>query len=133
MGAGLSVVGAVAAMFLVANDVLVYEAATSSDPGAIALVNDYQHNVLFGLMLGLYVVGQLTGCVLLAVALWRRRVVPRWAAIAVGAYPIVGLVYFPAGAALAVAGFGACARTLRRSAVESTPTDASTALMSAPT
>ena len=65
-------------------------------------------------MLVLYVAGQAVGCVLLAIALWRRRAVPRWAAAAVGAFPIIGLAFFPAGAALAVAGFAACALTLRR-------------------
>ena len=58
------------------------------------------------------------GFVLLAIALWRTRAVPRWAAVAVGAFPIVGLVFSPAGAALAVAGFGACALTLWRGAGE---------------
>ena len=48
-----------------------------------------------------------------------RRLVARasgapWAAVAVGAFPIFGLALAPAGAALAVAGFGACALTLRR-------------------
>ena len=73
MGAGLAFIGAVAVMFLVANDVLVYEAATSSDRRESRSSADDQHNVLFGLMLGLYVVGQLTGCVLLAVAVAPAR------------------------------------------------------------
>ncbi len=109
------------------------EAATSSDPGAIGLVTDYQHNALFGTMLVLYIGGLLAGCMLLAIALWRERAVPRWAAIAVGAFPIIGLVYFPAGAALAVAGFGACALTLRRGAVHLSPADAVTRMASAQT
>jgi hypothetical protein len=62
--------------------------------------------------------GAVAGCGLLAIAPWRGRAVRRWAALAVGAFPLVGLVLFPAGAALAVAGFGACALTLRHGAVE---------------
>ena len=57
-------------------------------------------------MLVLCVAVQAVGCVLLAIALWRRRAGPRWAAAAVG-FPIIGLAVFPAGAALAVAGFAA--------------------------
>jgi hypothetical protein len=116
VGAGLAFMGAVAGVFLLANDILLYEAAVSNDPGAIELVDRYQHNVLFALMLVLYIGGQVIGCLLLAVALWRHRTVPRWAAAAVGAFPVVGLAFFPAGAVLAVAGFGACARTLLRDA-----------------
>ena len=70
---------------------------------------------------------------LLAIALWRRRAVPRWAAAAVGAFPIVGLILSPAGAALAIAGFGACALTLRRGALEPWPVDASARLAPART
>jgi hypothetical protein len=84
VGAGLGFMGSLAAVFLLANDFLLCEAATSHEPGAIALVDDYQHNVLFGAMLVLYVSGQLIGCALLAIALWRRRAVPRWAAATVG-------------------------------------------------
>jgi hypothetical protein len=132
LGAGIAFMGALAAMVLVANDILVYEAATSNEPRAIGLVSDYQHNVLFGLMLGLYLAGQPIGCVLLAVALWHRRVVARWTAIAVGAFPIVGLVNFAAGAVVAVADFGACALALRRSALEPSPPGSAT-LTAAPT
>jgi hypothetical protein len=63
----------------------------------------------------------------------QRRAVPRWAAVAVGAFPIVGFAVSPAGAALAVAGFGACALTLRRDAVEPSPADGSAAFTSAHT
>jgi hypothetical protein len=112
-------------MFLLANDILLYEAGRSNDAGAIGLVDDYQHNLLFGAMLVLYVGGQVLGFVLLAIALWRTRAVPRWAAVAVGAFPIVGFVLPPAGAVLAVAGFGACALTLLRGAVEPSPAEAS--------
>jgi hypothetical protein len=84
-------------VFLLANGILLYEAAVSNDPGAIGLVDDYQHNALFGAMLVLYIAGQTIGCVLLAVALWRGGTVPRWAAVAVGAFPIVALAFAPRG------------------------------------
>lgn len=54
-----------------------------------------------------------------------KRAVPRGAAVSVGAFPIVGLALFPAGAALAAVGFGACALTLRRGAIEVSPADPS--------
>jgi hypothetical protein len=85
IGSGVAFMGTLAAVFLLANDILLDEAAKSNE-----LVNDYQHNVLFGMMLVLYVAGQVIGCVLLAIALWRVRAVPRWAALAVGAFAIVG-------------------------------------------
>jgi hypothetical protein len=119
VGTGIAFMGTLAALFLVGNDILLYEAARSNDPGAIALVHDYQHNVLFGAMLVLYIGGQVLGFVLLAIALWRTRPVPRWAAV--GAFPILGFVLPPAGAALAVAGLGVCALTLLRGAVELSP------------
>jgi hypothetical protein len=97
------------------------------------LVDAYQHNALFGAMLVLYIAGQAIGCLLLAIALWRRRAVPRWAAVAVGAFPIIGVAFAPAGAALAVAGFGACALTLRRTALEPSPTGTSATLIPART
>jgi hypothetical protein len=134
VGAGCAFMGTLAAAFLLANDILLYEAAASNDPGAIGLVDDYQHNELFATMLMLYIAGQAIGCVLLAIALWRRRAVSRWAAVAVGAFPIIGLAFAPGGAALAVAGFGACAlRQLRRTAVEPSPTDTSAPLTPART
>jgi hypothetical protein len=132
-GAGVAFMGTLAAVFLLANDILLYEAAASNDPGAIGLVDDYQHNALFVTMLVLYIAGQAIGCLLLAIALWRRRAVPRWAAVAVGAFPIIGLAFAPGGAALAVAGFGACALALRRTAVEPSPTDMSAPLTPART
>jgi hypothetical protein len=125
VGTGIAFMGTLAALFLVANEILLYEAARSNELGAIALVHDYQHSVLFGAMLVLYIGGQVLGFVLLAIALWRTRPVPRWAAVAVGAFPIVGLVLPPAGAALAVAGLGVCALTLLRGAVELSPADTS--------
>jgi hypothetical protein len=65
VGAGLAFIGTLAAVFLLANDILLYEAAVSSDPGAIGLVDAYQHNALFGAMLVLYLAGQAIGCLLL--------------------------------------------------------------------
>ena len=79
VGAGLAFIGTLAAVFLLANDILVYEAATSNDAGAVTFVEDYQHNTLFATMLVLYIAGLAIGCVLLAVAMWRQRAVPRWA------------------------------------------------------
>jgi hypothetical protein len=123
VGAGLGFIGTVAAVFLLANDILLYEAAVSDDPGAVGLIDAYKHNALFGAMLVLYIAGQTIGCLLLAITLWRQRAVPRWAAVALGAFPIIGVAFAPAGAAFAVAGFAACALTLRRTAVELAPTD----------
>jgi hypothetical protein len=133
VGAGLAFIGTLAAVFLLANDILLYEAAVSSDPGAVGLIDDYQHNALFGAMVVLYIAGQTIGCLLLAITLWRRRAVPRWAAVAVGAFPIIGVAFAPAGGALAVGGFGACALTLQRTGVEPAPNDTSTPLTPART
>ena len=78
--------GTLAAVFLLANDILLYEAATSNDAGAVTLVEDYQHNALFATMLVLYIAGLAIGCVLLAGALW-RRIAATTAATAINANP----------------------------------------------
>ena len=83
--------------------------------------SDYQHNALFAAMLVVYVGGQVIGFGLLAIALWRTRAVPRWAAVALGAFPIVGFGLPPVCAALA--GLGACALTLLRGAAEPSPAE----------
>ena len=93
--------------------------------------SDYQHNALFAAMLVLYIGGQVIGFGLLAIALWRTRAVPRWPAVALGAFPIVGFGLPPVGAALALAGLGACALTLLRGAAEPSPAESAAPVMPA--
>jgi hypothetical protein len=73
----------------------------------------------------LFVAGHILGLVLIAIALWRGRVLPRWAAAAIGASQVLHFIFaviapVPAldGAAwgLTAVGFAVAARTLVRDA-----------------
>jgi hypothetical protein len=83
----LSLLGGV---FLVANDVLLYETSQLADAAAaISLVECYQGNAFVLAMLVFYLLGHLIGFPLLALALWRARVAPSWTAVALALFPVV--------------------------------------------
>lgn len=122
IGTGVGFLAMLGTVFLLANDAVVYAAADLADPSqGIPVVEGFQSNGLFAAGLVLYLVGLPVGFVLLAVALWKRRAVPRWAAVALGAFPFVAFVGGDvaglglAGGALAVVGFSSCAVALVRS------------------
>lgn len=127
VGTVLAFLPMLAAEFLLAGDALLVEAARQPDrAAAVALVQAYQSNgTVAGLVL-FYLAGHLVSFVLLAVALWRARTVPRWAAVALGSSPVVEFIGGGAGVdavmavsyALVVAAFGACAVALVRTGAE---------------
>jgi hypothetical protein len=69
-----------------------------------------------------FLIGHVLGLILLAIALWRARSIPRWAAICLAVYPVLEIAggdsdLRGAGVAayvLLIAAFGACANALVR-------------------
>ena len=122
-GTAVTFTTALGAGYLLAQDVVVYEAARHPDRGvAVGLVSAYEGNgVVSGLVLA-YLVGHLVGFVLLGVALVRSRAVPVWTGVALCVWPVAEMVGEASGAvvvaaggfALLVIGFGACAVALVR-------------------
>ncbi len=85
---GLTFVSMLGAIYLLASDVLLYEAGSlETTPGVSALVDAFQNNGVVMALVVFYLLGHLVGFVLLAVALWRTMSVPRWAAVALGLSP----------------------------------------------
>jgi hypothetical protein len=122
-GTGLVFVTWLGAGYLLGTDILLYLAATAPDQtAAAALVDGYlSHPVVEGVVVA-YLVGHVVGFLLLGMALWRVRAVPRWAGIAVAVWPFLELageasgvrVLAAAGFALLAAGFAACAIEVAR-------------------
>lgn len=119
-GTAVAFLGLLAAVFLLASDVLVYEAARLGSPGATKLVDAYMGNGLVIAMVAVYLVGEAVGFVLLAVSLWRRRVVPVWCCAALGVFPFLEFAGHESGVtivaisayALLVASLAVCAAAL---------------------
>ncbi len=89
VGTAIAFMAFLAAVFLIANDVVVYEAARLDTPDAVKMVHGYQTNALVTVMLAVFLVGFAVGFVLLAISLWRRRAVRGWAAVALGIIPFL--------------------------------------------
>jgi hypothetical protein len=122
-GAGLVFASWLGAGYLLGTDILLYLAATAPDQtAAAALVDGYlSYPVVEGVVVA-YLVGHVVGFLLLGVALWRARVVPRWAASAVAVWSFLEVageasgarVLAAAGFAFLTVGFGACAIAVAR-------------------
>ncbi len=71
-------------------DALAYFASSGADPAAMAsLVDAWQSSAYFAVGLIPYIVCQLVGSVMLAVALARAGSVPRWVAIGIAVWPFL--------------------------------------------
>jgi hypothetical protein len=112
-----------------ASDLLLDHAALLPDrASAVTLVHAVTGDAAFVIPEALFIVGHLLGMLLLGIALWRSRAVPRWAAALVGLAPLghllvhdqSGVVNACAYGLLAI-GMGACAVTLIRSPPASAP------------
>jgi hypothetical protein len=97
-------------------DIVYYHAAKASDrAGAAALIHAVANDWTSDLLLGIFLVGQVLGMLMLAAALWRARGAPRWAAVLLGAGPIVQVAVHDSNAmgaavyACVAVGMGACA------------------------
>src|ERR1700691_4508389 len=106
-----------------ASDLLYDHAAQSPDrAGAVSLVHAVTGDVAFTIPAFLFIVGHVLGLLLLGIALWRSRAVPRWAAALVGLASLAPVHDAGAGSAVAygllLIGMAACAVTLLRSRPE---------------
>jgi len=109
-----------------ASDLLYDHAAQLPDrASAVTLVHAITSDAAFVVPETLFIIGHLLGMLLLGIALWRSRAVPRWAATLVGLAPLVQLlVHDQVGAVDACAnglfliGMAACAVTLLRTPPE---------------
>lgn len=108
-----------------ASDLLYYHAAQSPDrAGAISLVHAVTTDAAFSVPAFVFIVGHMLGMLLLGIALWRSRAVPRWAAALVGLASLVQVPVHDSGAGSAGAygllliGMAACAVTLVRTRPE---------------
>ncbi|MCW2924775.1 MAG: hypothetical protein JWM98_2179 [Thermoleophilia bacterium] len=108
-GGAFALLGVTAGMFMLANDVLLYEAARDGSKGAVALVTSYQENGLFLAMLLTYLLGTVVGFLLLGAGLWRSRAIPRPCALAMAIWPIAAFAPKPTDGVLLVIGALACA------------------------
>jgi len=105
-----------------ASDLLLDHAAQLPDRAtAVGLVHAVTSDAAFVIPEALFIAGHLAGMLLLGIALWRSRAVPRWAAALVGLAPLVHLlVHDQPGVVDACAygflliGMAACAVTLLR-------------------
>jgi hypothetical protein len=122
-GTAVTFTTALSAGYLLAQDVVVYEAALQPDrPGSVALVAAYEGNGVVSALVMAYLFGHLVGFVLLGVAVVRSRAVPVWAGIALCLWPVAemageasgSVVVAAGGFALLGIGFGACAGALLR-------------------
>ena len=104
-----------------ASDLLYLRAAQLTDrASAVSLVHAVTSDAAFVLPEILFVVGHMLGLLLLGIALWRSRAVPRWAAALVGLAPLAQVPVHDSAVGSAVAyglfliGMGACAVALLR-------------------
>jgi hypothetical protein len=122
-GMVVAFVGALGMGYLLAADVLVYQASVAPDPAAATdLLAAYESYGVVTVATVLAVVGTTVGFVLLGIALIRTRPVPLWAGVAVTVAPVASLVGEASGMeviaaaayALQLAGFAACAVAVTR-------------------
>ncbi len=115
-----------------ASDLLYYHAALLPDrASAVSLVHAVTGDAAFVVPEALFLAGHVLGLLLLGIALWRTRVVPRWAAALVG---LASVAQFPVhdqsvlsacAFGLLTVGLGACAVALLRAPAEPAPVAAS--------
>ena len=75
-----------------ASDLLYVHAAQLADrASAVTLVHAITTDAAFVVPEVLFIIGHVVGMLLLGIALWRSRAVPRWAAALVGLAPLVQL------------------------------------------
>jgi hypothetical protein len=101
-------------------------AQLSDRASAVSLVHAVTSDAAFVIPEALFIIGHLLGMLLLGIALWRSRAVPRWTAALVGLAPLVQLlVHDQVGAVdarangLFLIGMATCAVTLLRTPPES--------------
>jgi hypothetical protein len=74
-------------------DGLAFLAGAEPDKAAMAhLVDSWQNSAWFALSLLPYLLLQIVGAILMAIALFKAKTVPSWVAIATGVWPLLGVV-----------------------------------------
>ena len=104
-GGALSFAAWLAGVYCVgASDLLYYHAAQLPDrASAISLVHGVTTDAVFVIPEIGFVVGHILGLLLLGIALWRSRAVPRWAAVLVGVASVVQIPVHDSGPGSAIA------------------------------
>jgi hypothetical protein len=128
-GGALSFVSWMAGLYsLGASDLLYDRAAQLTDrASAVSLVHAVTSDAAFVIPEFLFIVGHVLGMLLLGIALWRSRAVPRWAAALVGLASVVQFPVHDSGPGSAVAfgllliGTATCAVNLLRTSPEPAP------------
>jgi len=117
-----------------ASDLLYDHAAQLTDrASAVALVHAVTSDAAFVIPEALFLAGHVLGLLLLGIALWRSRAVPRWSAALVGLASVVQFLVHDQAVLSACAfgllliGMAACAVTLLRSPAEPAPAPAEAA------
>jgi hypothetical protein len=115
-----------------ASDLLYYHAALLPDrASAVSLVHGVTSDAAFVIPEALFLAGHVLGLLLLGIALWRTRAVPRWAAALVGLASVAQFLVHDQSVLSACAfglltvGLGACAAALLRAPAEPAPVAAS--------
>jgi hypothetical protein len=92
-GGTLAFAGWLAALLLFCGlDLVDYHAARLPDRAAgIALAHAVENDPAAGVLLAVFLLGTAAGMLILGIALWRSRAVPRWAAALVSLGPIVSI------------------------------------------
>lgn len=129
IGGTVSFAAWLAGLFSVgASDLLYDHAAQSPDrTSAVSLVHAVTADAAFTVPAFLFIVGHMLGLLLLGIALWRSRAVPRWAAALVGLASLAQVPVHDSGVGSAVAygllliGTAGCAVTLLRARHEPDP------------
>ncbi len=89
-------------------DGLAFLSTGEPDPAAMAhLIDSWENSTWFAVSLLPYLLLQLVGAILMAVALFKAKTVPAWAAIATGVWPLLGMVGQESGVrAISIVGYG---------------------------
>jgi hypothetical protein len=127
-GGFLGLLGVGAAMSLISLDIVLEAAGHVAGTGGGETIHRAVESPGFMILLLTFVLGHLIGLALLGAALWRSRVVPRWAAGAVIAYVPAAVLTFPApalisaiGALPMLIGFAGCAAVILRDGLSPAP------------
>jgi hypothetical protein len=93
-GGALAALGWLAGLIsLGAGQVALYQGSQLADQAAAAaLIDAMNSDPVYGSLIGIFVVGHISGMILLGVALWRSRAVPVWAAGLFIAYPVLHFI-----------------------------------------
>jgi hypothetical protein len=89
VGTVLTIVTVLGAGYLLSADVVVRAAAQHPGGAAVAVADAFTTSGVFDGIAVCYLAGHVVGFVLLGVAAWRNRTLPRWAAVSLIAWPLL--------------------------------------------